>query len=172
MITASGPCPPHAFITEAGRLASLCQLGQLNSLGSQSCYVLVHVQVEASPSRFSFADFLRRSDLEGTQTSKMGACNLMAFPYQQPTQKPATTGRSPHHTLANASRNHSGCSPHPSASLHGAAKRRKLNHTISGDGSKTSASRWFDTVNQNVRPSIQSISDADREHIEPSIRIN
>jgi len=90
----------------------------------------------------------------------------MAFPDQQPTLKAETTGRGPNHNQANPSRNDSGCSPNPPASLRCGAKRRKLNHATSGCGSKTSASRWFDTVNQNVRLSIQSTSDVDREHSE------
>lgn len=88
----------------------------------------------------------------------------MAISMQQAPQRPKDEPRSPRYA-ANPSRNLSRFSPNPSINLHHGTKKRKLNHPTPVSGSQTSASSWFDTVNQNVKASMQSNADIDREHV-------
>jgi Frequency clock protein len=88
----------------------------------------------------------------------------MATVIQQTSETPANAARNPFDPAT-----YTKDVPSPSLdqppSLYPAMKRRRLNQATPASGSQTSASRWFNSVNQNVVHSRQSNSDLDREHL-------
>ena len=88
----------------------------------------------------------------------------MATSSQQASERPGDAPISIHDP-AMLRRNPSESPQNQSAFLHRPLKRRRLNQPKPSPGSQTSASRWFDNVNQNVKHDMQSNSDIDGEHV-------